>query len=119
MKVTTLVLNGKGEPHFEAIDNLNTEQLISLAKEREQLARDKGMEWTMGAVTFYGSEVVHAVNSGELRDVSMAVTNMVMATRLLDFLYCGVTADQYRKSDFKFVITDDGAIAHTRLPAVS
>jgi len=117
MKVTTLILNTKGEPHFESVDHLNTEQLVSFAKDREQLAREKGAEWTMGAVTFFGSELVKAVNTGEHKDVSMAVTNMVMAAWLLDSLYCGVTVDQYRESDFRFVVADNGAVAHTRLPA--
>jgi len=115
MKVTTLVLNTDGDPHFQSEDKFDIENLFGVAKTREQNARDKGAEWTAGAVTFFGSEVVKAVNTGEHGDVSKAIIQMLMATWLFDSLYCGITAAHYLESDMKFTITADGAVAYTRV----
>ena len=117
MKVTTLVLNADGEPHFQGEDHFKVEHLIEIAKERESTAREKGAEWTAGAVSFFGKEVVTAVNTGENDDVSKAITNMLMASWLFDSLYCGITAAHYLTSDMKFTIGLDGTVAHTRVPA--
>lgn len=116
MKVTTLVLNAAGEPHFQGEDKFDIGQLFAIAKSREQVSRDHGADWTAGAVTFFGGEVVKAVNTGEHKDVTKAIVEMLMATWLLDSLYFGVTAAQYRKSDMKFTIAADSTVAHTRVP---
>lgn len=117
MKVTTLVLNPQGEPHFKATDHLDLDYLFEFAKERKELAQENGADWTMGAVTFYGTELIKAVNGGEHRDVTVAITNMVMATWLYDSIFLGATVEQYRKSSFEFVVANDGSVAHTRVPA--
>ena len=119
MNVTTLVLNANGEPHFKSEDQFDIENLFEIAKTREQNARDKGAEWTAGAVSFFGSEVVKAVNTGEHNDVSKAIIQMFMAAWLFDSLYCGITANHYLESDMKFTIAADGAVAHTRVDAMS
>jgi hypothetical protein len=113
MKVTTLVLNTDGEPYFQSEDQFNIENLFEMAKTREQIFRDSGAEWTVGAVTFYGGEVVKAVNTGEHNDVSKAILEMLMATWLLDSLYCGISAANYLESNMKFTIAVDGTVAHT------
>ena len=115
MKVTTLILNADGEPHFQSEDQFNIENMFEIAKTREQSARDKGAEWTAGAVSFFGSEVVKAVNTGEHGDVSKAIIQMLMATWLFDSLYCGTTTTHYLESNMKFTIAADGAVAHTRV----
>jgi hypothetical protein len=117
MKVTTLVLNAGGEPHFRGEDHFDTGNLLALAKRHEQIVRDKGAEWAAGAVSFFGAEVVKAVNFGEYDDVNRAIVNMCMAAWLFDSMYCGVSTDQYLESDMKFTISHDGAVAHTRIPA--
>lgn len=117
MNVTTLVLNESGEPHFKSEDKFNLDELFKIANGREQLSRDNGADWTAGAVTFFGGEVVKAVNTGEHADVTKAIIQMLMATWLVDSLYFGVTADQYRESAMKFTIAANGAVAHTRVPA--
>lgn len=116
MKVMTLVLNADGELHFQSEDQFNIEKLFEITKTREQISRDKGAEWTAGAVSFFGGEVVKAVNTGEHDDVSKAVIQMLMAAWLFDSLYCGVTAAHYLESDMKFTIAADGAVVHTRVP---
>ncbi len=116
MKITTLVLNADGEPHFQSEDQFNIEELFEIAKTREQLSRDKGAEWTAGAVSFFGGEVVKAVNTGEHNDVSKAIIDMLMAAWLFDSLYCDVTPAHYLESEIKFTIAVDGVVTHTRVP---
>ncbi len=116
MKVTTTVLNANGEPHFQSEEHFNIVNLFESSKTREQISRDSGAEWTAGAVSFFGGEVVKAVNTGENDDVSKATINMLMATWLFDSLYCGITAAHYLESDMDFIIAADGAVAHTRTP---
>ncbi|MDR1064106.1 MAG: hypothetical protein LBL48_09315 [Azoarcus sp.] len=117
MKVTTLILNADGEPHFFGEDHLDTENLFVVAKSREPTARVKGAEWTAGLMSFFGSEVVKAVNFGEHDDVGEAIANLCMAAWLFDSMYCGVRSDQYLESDMKFTISHAGAVVHTRVPA--
>lgn len=117
MQVTTLVLNAAGEPHFQGEDQINLEILFEFAKTREQISRDKGAEWTAGVVSFFGSEVVQAVNMGEHVDVTRAIMQMLMATWLFDSLYCGITAAHYRESAMQFTVTTGGSVAHTRVLA--
>lgn len=119
MKVTTVVLNAAGNPHFETVDHLDIEELLRVARDREQMAREQGVEWTMGAVTFYGTELFSAVQTGEHHELDVAVTNMVMAACLFGLIYGGITGDQYRESHLNFVISESGAVSITRIPASS
>lgn len=116
MKVTTLVLNKIGEPHFRSEDQFNIEELFEIAKPREQIFRSRGAELTAGAVTYFGSEVIKAVDSGEHNDVTKAIIQLLMATWLFDSLYSGVTAALYLKSDMEFTIAADNTVVHTRVP---
>lgn len=117
MKVITLVLNADGEPHFQSEDQINFKNLMEAAKSHESISRDKGSEWTAGAVSFFGSEVVKAVNTGEDKDVTKAIFQMLMASWLFDSLYCGLTAAHYLESAMKFTITADGVVQYARIPA--
>jgi hypothetical protein len=119
MKVTTVVLNANGHPHFETVDHLDAEALLRLANDRAPLAREQGADWTRGSVTFYGNELISAVHTGEHRDVDAAVTNMVMSACLLDTIYGGASDADYRDSDLKFVVSESGTVLITRLPAGS
>lgn len=116
MEVAVLVLNAKGEPHFKTTQYLKADTLMAFAKDREQLVRKEGADWTTGLISFYGQELVKAVKVGENKDVDMAVMNMVMAAWLFDSVFCGITADTYRRPKFEFVITDDGIVSHKRIP---
>lgn len=119
MKVRTLILNADGDPHFQSEDDINVESLIEIAKPREDMAREKGADWTAGAISFFGSEIVKAVNTGEHDDVTKAIFQMLMATWLFDSLYCGISVAHYRQSELQFTITSDGVVAHTRVPATT
>ena len=116
MKITTLVLNTDGEPHFRAEDQFNVENLLEIAKTREQNARERGAEWTAGAISFFAGEVIKAVNTGENDDVSKAIIDMLMSAWLFDSLYCGITTAQYLESDMEFTIAADSTVVHTRVP---
>jgi hypothetical protein len=119
MKVKTLVLNADGEPHFQSEGHFNIENLFEITKIREQNFRDKGEKWTGGAVSFFGSEVVKAVDTGEHHDVSEAIIQMLMATWLYDSLYCGITAIHYIESDMQFTVAANGVVAYTRFSTIT
>jgi hypothetical protein len=115
MKVSTLVINSAGDLHFKSEDEFDIKSLMDIAKSREQSARSKGADWTAGAVSFFGGDVVKAVNTGEHSDLTKAIIQMLMAAWVFDSLYCGITAAQYLESDMQFTITADGAVVHTRV----
>lgn len=117
VKITTLVLNAEGDPHFKSEDSINIENLIQISKKNEQNAREKGNEWTAGAISFFGTQLVNAVDSGESDDVSKAVIQMVMASWIHDSIFCGVQAKDYLESDIKYTVTHNGVVAMTRIPS--
>ena len=119
MKVKTLILNADGDPHFQSEDNITVELLIELAKSREDMAREKGADWTAGAVSFFGSEIVKEVNTGEHDDVTKAIYSMLMAAWLFDSMYCGISAAHYCQSELQFTITSDGVVVYNRVPATT
>ena len=116
MKITTLVLNAEGEPHFQGEDEINLDNLFELASSRKQTARDKGEEWTRGAISFFGSEVVTAVNTGEHKDVTKAIYEMLLVTWVYEEMYLGATTASFQKSDLNFTITNDGIVVQTKFP---
>lgn len=118
MQVVALVLNADGEPHFQTTQHFDADKLIRVAQDRVQLAREKGADWTAGAISFFGQQLVEAVKVGENHDVDVAVTNMVMAAWVFDSQFGGVTAETYRNASFRFVVADNGIVSHTRLPVV-
>lgn len=119
MKVSTLVLNADGELHFKSEDQFDIKNLIQIAKKSEQNARERGAEWTAGAVSFFGSEVVKAVDTGEHDDVTKAIFQMLMASWVFDSLYSGLTEKHYLESDMQFIITTGGVVTQKRIDAVS
>jgi hypothetical protein len=116
MKVTTLVLNANDEPHFQGEDQIDLQNLFEVAKSKKQNARDKGEEWTRGAISFFGSKVVTAVNTGENKDVTQAIVELLLVTWVYEEMYLGATTDSFSKSDLHFTITNDGIVAQTKIP---
>lgn len=113
MEITTLVLNAAGDPHFRAVDQIEPGHFFKMASEREQMVRDMGAEKAAGAIPFWGSEVVKAVNTGESADVTKAIIPMVMAAWLHDSVYLGVKDEQYRQSRLEFTIWANGIVKHS------
>jgi len=119
MQVTTLVLNEAGDPHFRAEDQIDLGHFFEMAATREQKVRDMGAEKAAGAIPFWGSEVVKAVNIGENDDVTKAIYPMVMAAWLYDSIFCGVKDAQYRESSLEFTIWANGTVQHRRIAATT
>lgn len=115
MKITTLVLNENGDPHFQAEDQIDIDGLFEIAKSKKEGARSNGEEWTRGAISFYGSEVVTAVNTGENKDVTSAINHLLLVTWIYEEMYLGATTDTFRQFDLKFTITHDGVVMQTRV----
>ena len=115
MRITTLVLNENGDPHFQAEDQIDIDGLFEIAKTKKQNARNKGEEWTRGAISFYGSEVVTAVNTGENKDVTNAINGLLLVTWIYEEMYLGATTDSFRQFDLNFTITHGGVVMQTRI----
>lgn len=119
MKVTTLVLNAEGDPHFEAEDHIDLVNLFEIAEIKKQNIHDKGEEFVRGAVSHYGSEVVSAVNTGEYEDVTKAIIQLVLVTWIYEELYLGSTRASFQDKDLKYTITQDGIVMHTKVSKVN
>lgn len=115
MKVTTLVLNAAGDPHFRAEDQFDPRHFFEFAAAREQKVRDMGEDKAASAIPFWGSEVLKAVETGENDDVTKAILPMAMAAWLYDSIYMGVGEAQYRKSSLEFTIWTNGMVQHKRI----
>ena len=112
------MLNSACDPHFRSEDLVDIETLVELAKQQEQLVREKGADWTAGGVSFWGSEVTKAVDTGEHADVSKAIFSMLKATCLFDSVFIGISRDTYLTSDMELTIAANGAVMHKRVPVV-
>nr|CCA80600.1 conserved hypothetical protein [blood disease bacterium R229] len=109
------MLDDNWERIFEADTRINAERLIQIAKSRESLARRKGMEWTAGAVPFFGTELIRAMKAEELGPaIDDAAIQVAMAAWLLDSIYGGLDADTFMGSTLQFA--RGGAVEYTRLP---
>lgn len=101
--IRTRVLDDNWERIFEADTRINAERLIQIAKSRESLARRKGMEWTAGAVPFFGTELIRAMKAEELGPaIDDAAIQVAMAAWLLDSIYGGLDADTFMGSTLQF-----------------
>lgn len=114
MKVIVLVLNEDGDPHFKSEEDFRFDGLLEIAKEKEPMARDYGAEWTKDAITFFGAQVLKAVNQGENRELTEATIQMVIASLLFDSIFCAVCTDDFRHSELNYTIYANGVVAYTR-----
>ncbi len=107
--IRTRVLDDNWERIFEADTRINGERLIQIAKSRESLARRKGMEWTAGAVPFFGTELIRAMKAEELGPaIDDAAIQVAMAAWLLDSIYGGLGADAFMGSTLQFTMLPGG-----------
>jgi hypothetical protein len=116
MKLTTLVLNSNGEPHFQSEDQINVEGLFEVAKQKKNDAPHQGEEWHRGAISFFGGEVVAAVNTGEHKDVTKAIYELLLVVWTYEEKYQGATPECFRSTDLNFTIATDGVVMVTRIP---
>jgi len=116
--IRTRVLDDNWERIFEADTRINAERLIQIARSREPLARRKGMEWTAGAVPFFGTELIRAMKAEELGPaIDDAAIQVAMAAWLLDSIYGGLDAHTFMGCTLQFTMLPGGAVEYTRLPA--
>lgn len=112
------MLDDNWERIFEADTRINAERLIQIARSREPLARRKGMEWTAGAVPFFGTELIRAMKAEELGPaIDDAAIQVAMAAWLLDSIYGGLDANTFMGCTLQFTMLPGGAVEYTRLPA--
>lgn len=116
MKVTSLVLNEHGEPHYREEAHYNVDGLIKVAAAKENIAREAGADKMVDIVTSFGKAYVNVVNTGEDADIDKALMELIVTLWLLDTVHFGISVDAMRDSDFDLTITDDGIVKYTRVP---
>lgn len=119
MIVYTEVLDESAQVSFQGHTEINGLMLTVVAESREDLVRKKGPEFAQGAIPFFGSQLVEALKSRK-SDTALkeAIVDMTMATWLYEFVFCGMTPEQFVASDLIFTINHIGAVGFKRLPAV-
>jgi hypothetical protein len=117
MKVTALVLNGQGEPHYRQEAHYNVEGMIKAAETREAVVREAGANKMVNIITYSGKEYVNAVNTGEYDDMDKALANLTLMLWLFETVCAGMDIETICGHDFDVTIADNGAVKFTRIPA--
>lgn len=97
----------------QTVDGL---MLTVVSEPRQDMAREKGPDWTHGAITFFGRELANAT---KLRlpsiEIDRSVMSLAVAVWVFGSVFEGLTAEQFVKSDLAFTITPDGMVRYDRL----
>ena len=117
MKVTALVLNDQGEPHYRQEAYYNVEGMIKVAETREAVVREAGANNMANIITSSGKEYVKSVNTGEYDDMDKALANLTMMLWLFDTVCVGIDIETMCGHNFDVTIADNGAVKFTRIPA--
>jgi hypothetical protein len=118
MLIKTKVLNEFLSPVFEGQTKINANELVRIAKSREEIARSKGAEWAAGAIPFFGQELINTMKKGELgAALDKAAIEVAMVAWLFDSIYAGVDTETFIASDLNFTMTHDGIVRYDRAPA--
>lgn len=116
MKIEILVLNDQGEPHFKCNTALNFDALILAAKERESFVLEKGADFAAGILPVFAQDILDAVDHGDDKDLDRGVMNLALSAWVFDSLFCKITPIVYLENVHHFMIRQDGAVQHTRVP---
>lgn len=106
------------EPSLLAETQVDATALMAMAQAREAEARQRGPEWTGGAIPFFVQELVDALESGQpTQDIETQATNAAMAAWLYDSVHDGVSADIFAQCDLAFTLAPGGVVQYDRTPA--
>ena len=94
--------------------------LMAMAQPREAEARQRGPEWTGGAIPFFVQELVTALESGKpAPEIETQASNAAMAAWLYDSVHDGVSADIFAQCDLVFTLSPGGVVQYARTPAAA
>lgn len=118
MEIVTRVLNQEGNGFtFEGVVKINGEALISIAKSKEKLVREKGAEFTQGAIPFWGGELVKLTKQGLIgTEVEETAIQVAMAAWLFEHVYGGLSRKTFLQSSLVFTMYPGGAVRYDRVP---
>jgi len=108
------------EPSLVAEMQVDAAALMAAAQPREAEARQRGPEWTGGAIPFFVQELVDAVEAGKPAQViETQASNAAMAAWLYDSIHDGVSAEIFAQCDLVFTLAPGGVVQYDRTPAAA
>lgn len=120
MLIKARVVDELWNPVFEAQTEINPVALMVVAEQREAMTREKGADWTHGAITFYGQELVRLMSTTRGKEtIEKAAMELALVTWLFDSIFCGLSAEIFAQSNLQFTVTPDGIVKYDRIPANS
>ena len=117
MLIKVSVVDTFWNPVFTAQTEINPVALMVVAEQREEMAREKGVDWIHGAITFFGQELVKVMSTmQENKTIEKAALELAQVTWLFDSIFCGLSAESFVQSDLQFTVTPDGIVKYDRIP---
>jgi len=108
------------DPSLVMEAQVDAAMLMTMAQPREAEARQRGPEWTGGALPFFVQELVDALESGKpAQDIEIPAANAAMAAWLYDSVHDGVSADIFAQCDLVFTLLPGGVVQYDRTPAAA
>lgn len=105
--------NGIAHRSRQTVDAL---MLAVVSEPRQDMAREKGPDWTHGAITFFGLELAKAI---QLRvpsvEIDRLVMNLAIAVWVFSSVFEGLTAENFVDSNLSLTVTPDGMVRCERL----
>lgn len=120
MLIRVLTTDDDSEPSLAMETRLDAANLMAMAGQRETEARERGPEWTAGAIAFFVQELVDALAAGKPEaEIGTHAANAAMAAWLYDSVHDGVGADVFAQCDLVFTLSAGGVVQYDRLPATA
>ena len=116
MLIRTIVLDKTSSPVFRGKTEIDFDNLLTVAKTREELVRHKGSEWASNAVPAFARDLCEHLKSKDLGEsLDKAAMNLALAAWLFDTIYRGLTIDDYVERELVFTIAHDGQVKFERV----
>ena len=115
MDISITVLNETGGIAHRSHMSVDGLMLTVAAESRQDIARAKGPDWTHGAITHYGSEILDAVRMRKPnKELELSTYNLAMAVWVFGSVFGEQTTEQFVDSDLAFTITPDGIVRYDK-----
>lgn len=120
MLIRVFTTDDQSEPTLAMETQVDAAALMAMAQPRAAEARERGAEWTAGAIPFFVQELVDALQAGKPgQEIEMQATNAAMAAWLYDSVHDGVSADIFAQCDLVFTLSEGGVVQYDRTPAAA
>lgn len=120
MLIRVFTTDDQSDPILAVETQVDAAALMAMAQPREAEARQRGAEWTAGAIPFFVQELADALAAGKpAQEIDMHATNAAMAAWLYDSVHDGVSADIFAECDLVFTLSPGGVVQYDRTPATA